>query len=59
VGNCGSGVVLGGEDVATSPSNFGTNSLEGLDENSGLDGHVERTRDLSSLEDLLRTEFSS
>lgn len=37
-GNGGSGVVLGGEDVAAGPGELGTESLEGLDEDSGLDG---------------------
>jgi len=34
------GVVLGGVDVARSPSEFSSESVEGFDENTGLDGHV-------------------
>lgn len=37
----GSGVILCGVDVARGPSDFGSKSVEGLDQNSGLDGHVE------------------
>jgi len=49
----GSGsVVLGGEDVATAPSDLGTKSLQGLDKDSGLDGHVKGTRDTSTSEEL-------
>ena len=40
-GNSSSGVILGGEDVATAPSDFSTHLLEGLNEDRGLDGHVE------------------
>ena len=53
------GVVLGGEDVARSPSYLSTESLEGLDENSGLDGHVEGSRDLGAFENLLGAELRS
>jgi hypothetical protein len=37
-GDGGSGVVLGGEDVAGGPGELGTEGLEGLNEDSGLDG---------------------
>ena len=37
-GNGSGGVILGGEDVAAGPGEFGTKSLEGLDEDSSLDG---------------------
>ena len=36
--NGSSGVVLGGEDVAASPGDLGTEGSEGLDEDSSLDG---------------------
>lgn len=39
-GNGGSGMVLCGEDVARGPGELGTERLEGLDEDSGLDGWV-------------------
>lgn len=37
-GDGSGGVVLGGEDVAGRPGDLGTEGLEGLDENGGLDG---------------------
>jgi hypothetical protein len=37
-GDGSGGVVLGGEDVAGRPGDLGTEGLEGLDEDSGLDG---------------------
>ena len=37
-GDSSSGVVLGGEDVAGRPGELGTEGLEGLDEDSSLDG---------------------
>lgn len=40
--NGGSGVVLGGEDVARCPGQLGTEELEGLDENGGLDGWIKK-----------------
>jgi len=39
--NSSSGMVLGGVDVARSPSNFSSKSVKGFDQNSSLDGHVE------------------
>ena len=50
----GSGsVVLGGEDVARRPRNLGTEVGEGLDEDSGLDGHVETSGDSGTLQGLV------
>eukprot|EP00968_Pinguiococcus_pyrenoidosus_P019662 scaffold2161_cov244-Pinguiococcus_pyrenoidosus.AAC.8 len=43
-GNGRGGVVLGGEDVATAPSDVSTERLERLDEHGGLNGHVQRPR---------------
>jgi hypothetical protein len=37
-GDGSGGVVLGGEDVAGRPGDLGTEGLEGLDEDGGLDG---------------------
>lgn len=53
LGNGSGSVVLGREDVAGSPGNLGTEIGEGLDQDSGLDGHVERTGNTGALEDLL------
>jgi len=52
LGNGGSGVVLGGENVAGSPGNLGTENSQGLDQDGGLDGHVEGTGNAGTLEDL-------
>jgi hypothetical protein len=47
-----SSVILGGEDVARAPSDITSKFLGGLNENSGLDGHVKRTGNTSSGERL-------
>ncbi len=44
------GVVLGGEDVARAPADFGAEVDQRLDEHGGLDGHVEAAGDLRALE---------
>src|SRR5450759_2083125 len=41
-GHRGSGMVLGGEDVATGPAHFCSERSQRLDEYRRLDGHVER-----------------
>ena len=48
----GGGVVLGGEDVAAGPADLGAQGGEGLDQDGGLDGHVQRARDARALEGL-------
>ena len=53
----GGGVVLGGEDVARAPTDVSTEVLEGLDQDGGLDGHVEGSRDTSGAEGLGGSEF--
>jgi hypothetical protein len=50
-------VILGGENVARAPTDLSAESSEGLNESSGLDGHVEGSSDLGTLERLLGTEF--
>jgi len=55
LGNGGGGVVLGGENVAGSPGNLGTESGQGLDQDGGLDGHMEGTGNAGALENLLGT----
>jgi hypothetical protein len=37
-------VVLGGEDVAARPAHLGTQRHQGLDQDGGLHGHVQRPR---------------
>ncbi|KAL3829289.1 hypothetical protein ACJIZ3_018091 [Penstemon smallii] len=56
-GNGGGGVVLGGEDVAGTPTNLGTQGGEGFDKDGGLDGHVETSSDSGTFEGLRWTEF--
>lgn len=51
--NSSGGVVLGGEDVARGPSNFSSEFVKSLDQNGGLNGHMEGSRNLSSLKDFL------
>ena len=51
-GDGGGGMVLRGEDVAGGPLHLGTERDERLDEDAGLDGHVERADDAGALEGL-------
>ena len=53
----GGGVILRGEDVARAPTHVGTERDERLDENRGLDGHVQRPGDVGTRERLRRAEF--
>ena len=46
-------LILRGEDVAAGPADVGTQVYKGLDEDCGLDGHVERSGDTDALEGLL------
>jgi hypothetical protein len=55
----GGGVVLRGEDVAGAPADLGAKGGEGLDEDGGLDGHVEGARDPGAGEGLGRAELSA
>jgi len=48
--NSGGGVVLGREDVARTPTDISTKSLESLDEDGRLDGHMKGSRNTGSLE---------
>ena len=56
-GDGGGGVVLGRVDVAGDPADVGAESLQGLDQHRGLDGHVERAGDAGALQGLLRAVF--
>jgi hypothetical protein len=47
---------LGGEDIAGRPGDFGTKSGEGLDQDSGLDGHVKTSSNTGTL-DFVRLGF--
>mmetsp|Transcript_17318 Transcript_17318/g.34925 ORF Transcript_17318/g.34925 Transcript_17318/m.34925 type:complete len:401 (+) Transcript_17318:560-1762(+) len=58
-GNGRSGVVLGGEDVARGPTDLGTKSLEGLDEDGGLDGHVQGAGDVGASKRVLALALSA
>jgi hypothetical protein len=55
----GSGVVLGGEDVARAPTEVGTKILKSFDKNSSLDGHVKRSRNTGVLERLGRSVLNT
>ena len=44
-GNGRSGVILGGKDVAGGPAHFGPELHKGLDQNRGLNRHVQGARD--------------
>ena len=50
-------MVLGGEDVAGGPTDIGAEFLEGLDEDTGLDGHVQGAGDADASERLFRAVF--
>jgi hypothetical protein len=50
-------VILGGEDVARAPTDLGTKCSEGLDQDSGLDRHMQGTSNLASLEWLGSSEL--
>ena len=54
LGDRSGGVVLGREDVAGAPSDGGAHLGEGLDEDRGLDGHVEGPGDVDPRERLRR-----
>jgi hypothetical protein len=56
-GHSGSRVVLGGEDVAARPTHFGAELDQRLDQDGGLDGHVQRSADPCAGERLGRTVF--
>jgi hypothetical protein len=58
-GDGSSGMVLGGEDVARAPSDISTKSLQGLDKDSSLDGHVKRSSDASTIEKGIRVLTSA
>ncbi len=51
-GDRGSGVVLGREDVAGCPAHLGAESDQRLDQDGGLDRHVQRTGDARALQRL-------
>ncbi len=53
-GDGGGGVVLGREDVAGGPADLGAQRLEGLDQDRGLDGHMQAAGDAGALERLAR-----
>eukprot|EP01002_Notosolenus_urceolatus_P008839 NODE_333_length_2218_cov_2290.191793_g264_i0.p2 GENE.NODE_333_length_2218_cov_2290.191793_g264_i0~~NODE_333_length_2218_cov_2290.191793_g264_i0.p2 ORF type:complete len:691 (-),score=252.53 NODE_333_length_2218_cov_2290.191793_g264_i0:39-2111(-) len=56
-GNGSGGMVLGGEDVARCPPDLSAKGNEGLDEDSGLDGHVQAATDAGTLEGLGSTKL--
>ena len=53
----GGGMVLGAEDVAGAPAHVGAEGRQRLDEDGGLDGHVQAAHDPQTLERLLGGVF--
>mmetsp|Transcript_24884 Transcript_24884/g.71099 ORF Transcript_24884/g.71099 Transcript_24884/m.71099 type:complete len:280 (+) Transcript_24884:626-1465(+) len=51
-GDGGSGVVLGGKDVARAPTNVSSEILQSFDKDGSLDGHVKGSRNTSTSERL-------
>ncbi len=51
-GHRGGCVVLGGEDVAAAPAHLGAERGQRLDQDSGLDRHMQRARDARALQRL-------
>ncbi|MNN14032.1 hypothetical protein D3C81_1270850 [compost metagenome] len=51
-GDGGSGLVLGGEDVAGGPAHFGAQRGQRFDQYAGLDGHVDAAEDLRAFQRL-------
>lgn len=49
---------LGGEDVAGAPADLSAQSGQGLDQRSGLDGHVQGAGDLGALQGLGGAELA-
>ena len=58
-GDGGSGVVLGGEDVARAPADLSAQGGQGLNQHGGLDGHVQRAGNLGTLEGLGGAELGA
>ncbi|KAG1327617.1 hypothetical protein COCNU_01G015510 [Cocos nucifera] len=59
MGDGSNNMVLDGEDVARAPAKLGTKGGQGLDEDGGLDGHVEGIRDAGTLHGLGWAIFGS
>mmetsp|Transcript_24665 Transcript_24665/g.51260 ORF Transcript_24665/g.51260 Transcript_24665/m.51260 type:complete len:423 (+) Transcript_24665:294-1562(+) len=57
LGNGCSRMVLSAEDVARAPADRGAHGSQGLNQNTRLDGHVQRAVDVQALEWLTRTEL--
>ena len=56
-GNGGGGVVLGGENIAGCPADFGTQRGQRFNENCRLDGHVQRAGNTGTLQGLACAKF--
>ena len=56
-GDGGSGVVLGGEDVARSPADLGTQRRQRFDQHGGLHGHVQGAGDACAFQRLAVLEL--
>ena len=49
---CGGGMVLRGENVAGSPTDLSAQRLQGFNQHTSLNGHVQRTGDAGALQGL-------
>src|SRR5581483_4086893 len=58
-GDGGRSVILGGEDVAAGPTDRGAKIGQRLDEDGGLNGHVQRAGHAHAGERLLRGVFAT
>ena len=56
-GDCGGGMILGRENVATYPTNLRAEIGERFNEHGGLDCHVQRPHDANPLQGLFRSVF--
>mmetsp|Transcript_1265 Transcript_1265/g.2855 ORF Transcript_1265/g.2855 Transcript_1265/m.2855 type:complete len:449 (-) Transcript_1265:279-1625(-) len=57
--NGGGSVILGGENVARTPSDIGSELVYSLNKDGSLDGHVKRSRNTGSRKRLGRSVFST
>lgn len=58
-GDGGSGMILCGEDVARAPPDVSAEVCQGLDQDSGLHGHVQRSHHADALERLVVVLFTA
>jgi len=57
--NRSGGVILSAENVARAPTHLGTHGMHGLNQDTSLDGHVQRATDVQALERLGRAKLNA